>query len=329
LIEEMNEGALTLAMDGVILYANRRFAAMLNTPLENVIGSNIHTWIMPDNQEILRALLEKGADGKNRDELVLATSNGTQMPIYLSANHISVDGMPDCIGLVATDLTDQKKRTDAIIAAEKSAVRLLEERQQMAHNLHDDVNQSLFSASLIAETLPRMWEKDQAEARRSLEDLRILTNGALAETRAILAELRPSTLTDSDLGDLLRQSGNAFSGRTGLPVISSIAGKIILPPKVQVAFYRVCRETLNNVAKHAKASQVEIILQPDGEVIELRIHDNGRGFDPEKISSGHYGLGMMRERAEGVGAQLTVTSQPGHGTEVTLCWPGTPKQEAL
>ena len=97
------------------------------------------------------------------------------------------------------------------------ALAVLEERQRLARNLHDAINQSLFSAGLIAEVLPRLWERDQDEARRSLEDLRRLTRGAMAEMRALLAELRPSTLTDADLGDLLRLLGNAFTGRTNIP----------------------------------------------------------------------------------------------------------------
>ena len=197
---------------------------------------------------------------------------------------------------------------------------VLEERQRLARNLHDAVNQSLFSAGLIAEVLPRLWDRDQAEARRSLEDLRRLTRGAMAEMRALLAELRPSTLTDSDLGDLLRQLGNALEGRTNLPVAVTVSGEFILPAKVQVAFYRVCQEALNNIAKHAKASRVEIDLKQDGSAVELRIHDDGKGFDTEQTFSGHYGLGMMRERAEAAGALLTVTSQPGHGTELTIRW---------
>jgi PAS domain S-box-containing protein len=203
---------------------------------------------------------------------------------------------------------------------------VLEERQRLARNLHDAVNQSLFSAGLIAEVLPRLWDRDQLEARRSLEDLRRLTRGAMAEMRALLAELRPSTLTDSDLGDLLRQQGNALEGRTNLPVAVTITGEFTLPAEVQVAFYRVCQEALNNVAKHAKASRVEINLKQDEAVIELRIHDDGKGFDTEQTFSGHYGLGMMRERAEAAGALLTVTSQPGHGTELTICWTKTPKE---
>ena len=90
---------------------------------------------------------------------------------------------------------------NAELYQQAQALAALQERQRLAQNLHDAVNQSLFSAGLIAEVLPRLWDRDQAQARQSLEDLRRSTRGAMAEMRALLAELRPSTLTDSDLGD--------------------------------------------------------------------------------------------------------------------------------
>ena len=205
------------------------------------------------------------------------------------------------------------------------ALAVLEERQRLARNLHDAVNQSLFSAGLIAEVLPRLWDRDQAEARRSLEDLRRLTRGALAEMRALLAELRPSTLTDSNLGDLLHMQGNAFTGRTNIPVDVTISGEASLPPDVQVALYRICQEALNNIAKHGRASRVGIDLrhaEHPGGFPKVTIRDNGLGFEPTAMPrSGHYGLGMMHERAEAVGAVLTINSQPGQGTEVLIQWP--------
>ena len=204
----------------------------------------------------------------------------------------------------------------------------LQERQRLAQNLHDAVNQSLFSAGLIADVLPRLWDRDQAEARRSLEDLRRLTRAAQAEMRALLAELRPSALTDTDLGELFHLLGDAVSGRINIPVKVIAAQDVILPAEVQVVFYRVCQEALNNIARHANASRVDIDLEDEGNAIELRVHDNGKGFDPEQILAGHYGLSMMRERAEAVGATLTVTSRPGQGTELILRWTQDPQKES-
>lgn len=215
---------------------------------------------------------------------------------------------------------------NAELYGQAQALAVLEERQRLARNLHDAINQSLFSAGLIAEVLPRLWEKDQQEARHSLEDLRRLTRGAQAEMRALLAELRPSTLTDSNLGDLLNLLGNAHSGRTNVPVSVVATGEFTLPAEVQIAFYRVCQEALYNVAKHTKASEVEIHLKQEDAVIELRIRDNGEGFDPQQTFSGHYGLSIMRERAEAVGAVLAILSGVGSGTQLTMRWTQSPKE---
>ncbi len=205
---------------------------------------------------------------------------------------------------------------------------VMEERQNLARNLHDAINQSLFSAGLIAEVLPRLWEREPEEARRSLEDLRRLTRGALAEMRSLLVELRPSALTDTELGDLLRLLGNAFTGRTNIPVAVTVTGDGILPAEVQTVLYRICQEALNNIAKHAKASQVEIHVLHEPGTFELYIRDDGRGFDTaEQMPPGHYGLSMMRERAETVGAVLTVISQVGRGTQVAIRWSQAPKKE--
>lgn len=197
----------------------------------------------------------------------------------------------------------------------------LQERQRLAQNLHDAVNQSLFSAGLIAEVLPRMWDQGEDTIKQSLAELHRLIRGATAEMRALLAELRPSTLTDADLGELLQLLANAFTGKTNVPATVTITGEGTLPGDVQVTIYRICQEAMNNIARHANAHKVEISLCHTNRGIELTIADDGRGFDPAETTSGHYGLGMMRERAAGISAGLTITSLPGHGTAVGICWP--------
>jgi len=124
LIEDMSEGALILTAEGVILYANQRFAEMLKTPLEKVIGSAIHTWIAPEGLRILQSLLRKGVDEKRREQLVLAAGDGTPAPVNLSVSNLLIDEMPDSFCLVATDLTEQK-RSDAIAAASEKLAREL------------------------------------------------------------------------------------------------------------------------------------------------------------------------------------------------------------
>jgi PAS domain S-box-containing protein len=284
-----------------------------------------NVWSETPQAKFLRSLLDDGAA-----VLLEGMQSWMWVPLAVRGRIIGGVGVADSTknyftvhhAELALSVANQAAITmiNAELYGKAQALAVLEERQRLARNLHDAVNQSLFSAGLIAEVMPRLWDRDQQEARRSLEDLRRLTRGAMAEMRALLAELRPATLTDSDLGDLLRLLGNALEGRTNLPVAVTVFGEVILPAEVQIAFYRVCQEALNNIAKHAKASKVEIHLKQEEAVIELRVIDDGQGFDPKQTISGHYGLGMMRERAEAAGAQLTVTSQPGHGTELAMRW---------
>lgn len=221
-----------------------------------------------------------------------------------------------------------------VIYEQVRTLAVLQERQRLAQNLHDAVNQSLFSASLMAEVLPRLWERHPDEVRESLEDLRRLTRGALAEMRGLLVELRPLVLADSELDDLLRLLGDALTGRTNIPVAVTVAGREssgpgTLPADVQTAFYRLCQEALNNIAKHSGASQVAIHLQYEGNAVTLSIRDDGRGFEPGQIPSGHYGVSMMHERAKAVGAVLSITSRPGQGTEIAVHWQAVPEPNAL
>ena len=194
------------------------------------------------------------------------------------------------------------------------------ERDRLARELHDAVTQTLFSASLIAEAMPRAWEQDPEQGRRGLEELRRLTRGAAAEMRTLLVELRPAALTEKPLGELLRHLTEAVAGRTRVPVELRRDGDSILPPDVQIALYRITQEALNNVAKHANASAVivELACQPDRAV--LQIHDNGSGFEASDLLPGRFGLEIMRERAHDIGARIEIDSQPGNGTHIRVTW---------
>lgn len=205
------------------------------------------------------------------------------------------------------------------------------ERNRLARDLHDAVTQTLFSASLISEALPELWENDQDEGRALLQELRQLSRGALAEMRSLLLELRPSALVEARMEDLLRQLGEAVTGRTGVPVAFVFEGQCdTLPPDVHVALYRIAQEALNNVVKHARAKQVTVSLycaQLPGDngaqlrtQIKLDVSDDGRGFDPRCVSADHLGLGIIRERAQAIGATLQLSSQPGEGTQVQVVW---------
>ena len=160
---------------------------------------------------------------------------------------------------------------------------------------------------------------DIEEGKRRLEELRLLTRGALAEMRTLLVELRPNALAEVPLPTLLRQLSEALTGKTRLDIQFSSEGERKLPPDVQVAFYRIAQEALNNTVKHSKASQVVVMLRLNTQV-RLSITDNGTGFDTTNLTPGHLGLKIMRERGETIGAKFNIYSKPGEGTQVTVTW---------
>ncbi|HET6315741.1 MAG TPA: GAF domain-containing protein [Chloroflexota bacterium] len=196
-----------------------------------------------------------------------------------------------------------------------------EERQRLARELHDAVTQTLFSASLIAEVVPKLWERNPDEGRRRLEELRRLTRGALAEMRTLLLELRPAALVETPFSHLLRQLGEAAASRSNLAVECHIDGaEWSLPAEVQIALYRIAQEALNNTGKHAGALHAQLHLRWTPDTLNLRVQDDGRGFDPKSTPPGHLGVGIMHERARAIGARLRIESRPGAGTRVATRW---------
>ena len=191
---------------------------------------------------------------------------------------------------------------------------------RLARDLHDAVTQTLFSTTLIADVLPDIWALNPEEGKRRLEEIRQMTRGALAEMRTLLVELRPNALVEVPLPTLLRQLTEALSGRSRISIQLSAEGERKLPADVQVGLYRLAQEALNNIVKHAKANQAIVTLRCSDETVRLTVADNGMGFDPTAVTADHLGLKIMRERAEAIGAKLTIYSEPDEETQISVNW---------
>lgn len=222
--------------------------------------------------------------------------------------------------------------------AEQAAVAA--ERSRLARELHDSVTQTLFSASLIAEVLPRLWTNSEADGRKRLEQLRQLTRGALAEMRSLLLELRPATLMEVGLPELLKQLVEATSGRAGIPIelVISDSAACSPPAQVRVALYRIAQEALSNVVKHSAAVSARVELRCENEdlpavgdklSVTLIVGDDGRGFDIQSIPAHRLGIRIMHERAAEVGASVAIESRQDGGTEVVARWRGPCGDECL
>jgi signal transduction histidine kinase len=221
-----------------------------------------------------------------------------------------------CTGIDST----KHKQAEELIAAQLKEKTSVEERNRLARDLHDAVSQTLFSASLIAEVLPKLWERNPEEGRKRLEEIRQLTRGALAEMRTLLLELRPTSLKDAELGDLLRQLAESINGRARIPVKVEVEGHSDMSVEVKIGLYRIAQEALNNVAKHSGASQAKVSLACSSQTVTMVISDNGRGFDMEEVGAQSLGLGIMKERAREIKAQLSIESRIAEGTIITVIW---------
>jgi len=198
-----------------------------------------------------------------------------------------------------------------------------EERRRLARDLHDEVNQALTAILLRLEALA---QETPAERAPELAELKRLVNQAMEELLNLARQLRPSALDDHGLTPAVETQLKRFAARTGIEVRFGTEGDPdALPEVVQTAIYRVTQEALTNVARHAGATVVEVDLEADEDGAELRVRDDGAGFDPAEVArtqsngvGARLGLGGMAERARLVSGELDVRSAPGGGTTVTL-----------
>lgn len=196
-----------------------------------------------------------------------------------------------------------------------------QERARLARELHDSVAQALYGITLGAKTARATLEKDPAKTRASLDYTIRLAEGGVSEMKALLFSLRPDALEEGGLVAALTQHAHALEARHGLTVHADLKTEPVLSPQGQEATYRIAQEALHNVVKHARASEVWLSLKQQNQRVILSVKDNGRGFDPLAQGRGTLGQRSMRERAVGIGGQLSVLSEVGLGTEITLTVP--------
>jgi signal transduction histidine kinase len=195
------------------------------------------------------------------------------------------------------------------------------ERERIERDLHDTVSQTVFSTRLIAEILPELWKKDRKEAKKQLENLKILAEESLTDMRRILLELKPDSFEEEDLEDLIGQIIKSARLRSNMDIkIKVIGEKADLDARVKEALYRISQESINNSIKHSGASKLNIELKFLPENLNLKIEDNGNGFNTEKIDKNKYGLYIIKERAKTIGALIDIKSNKGKGTKTTLTY---------
>ena len=194
------------------------------------------------------------------------------------------------------------------------------ERISISQQIHDTFSQSLYATHLVADNVLEIWRNNPEDGIQALVDLRADVRDMLSEYRSFILEIRSETTDKLALYDEISDMSIEFAKRSGIEVEFDSDGSDSTHKHVCMVFYRVCQEALTNILKHSGASKVHVNLQCADEAITLEIADDGCGFNGDGVRHGHFGIDIMRERADEIGAQLEICSQPETGTTVVLKW---------
>ncbi|MGH2477390.1 MAG: histidine kinase, partial [Candidatus Limnocylindrales bacterium] len=251
----------------------------------------------------------------------LRRPDGSLVPVEISAvGMVDEDGRFAGIHGSTRDISE-RIRLERELRRQAGELAAGEERAHLARELHDSVTQALFSMTLVSRSVEMLLERDPDAARAHLLQLRELQREALAEMRALIFELRPGNLEQEGLTRALRTHTAALQGRIGLPVVVESSLTERLPLAIEEVLYRIAQEALHNVVKHAAAHRVRVEVRMLDGGVRLRVEDDGKGFDPERVPDGHLGLTGMRARADRIGGQFICRSEPGKGTTIEVVVP--------
>jgi PAS domain S-box-containing protein len=323
LLEQMYAGAVTLTPDGVIAYCNGRFADIVRTPPERVIGSALRRFVPPAERPTLEALIERASADRTRGELTFRAGDGTPVAVSVTFAPLRLPGSAGVSGVigVVVDATEQKRQEEfRTRLIEQVMTAQDEERGRIARELHDETGQSLTALLVGLRTL----EESQTigEAVERAQQLREVAARTLRDVGRLARGLHPSVLDDLGLAVAVTRHVQEFARLHGIAEDTRIEGLDADPllPLVQNTVYRVLQEALTNVAKHAGARRVSIRLTRDETTVELRVRDDGVGFEP---GANHRGLGLqgIRERAALLGGAVQLESEPGEGTMLMARFP--------
>ncbi|MGH9353545.1 MAG: histidine kinase [Terriglobia bacterium] len=330
MIESINEGAVTLTVDGRVLYANRRFAAMVAMPLEKLTGARLGDFVQTVNCPGLEDLLERATRAPQKEECTLQTEGGNRLPVHLSLSPLEAGDLRG-ICVIATDLSDQKRKEKELAQLSARLLRLQdEERRRIARDLHDSTSQTLSALAINLAILEQRVAGSNPEIVKTVADCHSLAAQSSAEVRNLSHLLHPPDLDAIGLVAALRWYTVRLSERGGLKVglqIQEDFGR--LDPDIEIALFRVVQESLSNVQRHSGSSSATVrIAQRGGQAI-VEVEDQGRGIPADLLRPdegegvvGRLGVGVagMRERLRQLRGRLEIASSH-HGTTVRAIVP--------
>jgi PAS domain S-box-containing protein len=337
MVENVRDYAIyILDMNGYITSWNLGAERIEGYRAEEVIGKHYSCFFPPDHAargDPGMQLQFASIQGRYESEGWRVRKNGSQFWAHIIVTPLLDEtGKPRGFSEITHDITERKRAeedlhsyADRLKTTSRRLVEVQEaERRLLARELHDRVGQNLtalgINLSIVASGLPA---GSKPELAGRLVECSALVEGTVDAMRNVMAELRPHALDDYGLPAALRSLATGFSRRTGIQVaFEGDAPGADLPKPVDLAMFRIAQEALNNVAKHSNAKRVEIAIRRANGCAILSVRDNGIGFDPKRIDRSNreagWGLLIMRERAEAVGAEFSLKAGLHTGVQVLV-----------
>jgi PAS domain S-box-containing protein len=334
IIGSAREAIITIDEAQRILVFNAAAEKAFRVPAAEVIGQPIRRFI-PERFRPTHLAGLRDFDRMNLEQwwigvLRVATAvraDGTEFPIEAAISQVEVADRK-LHTIILRDITERAQAEEELRTSREElralAGRLLsvreDERARIAQDLHDTLGQSVTGLKLDLAWLATRLPAGQTPLREKLEASQALADSTIQTVRRICTELRPSVLDELGLVAALEWQAREFQGRTGI-WCECIAEQpdITVEPEASTALFRICQEALTNVARHAHATRVRIIVREEAGTLVLTVADNGRGIpEPERTNRTSLGLLGMRERALQVRGEISIVGRPGEGTTVTV-----------
>ncbi len=291
-----------LLQDGrPIIIDDVRGGTLLARAYQSTVGQHLHRSFAYERSLLLVPMV-------SRDRVIGILALSSNQPNHFTPHHADLAFAIGQQSAVAIE--------NAQLFGRAQEVAVAEERQRLSRELHDSVSQALYSIALGAKTARALLERDPTTVAEPLDFVLAQAERGLAEMRALIFELRPEALEQDGLVVVLRTHINAVRARHQITMEVHLEEEPEAPLPVKEALYRIAQEALQNIVKHARASQVVITLTSTTDEIVFEVRDNGAGFNPRGAFPGHLGLSSMRERIEVVGGQLEIESALGTGTVI-------------
>lgn len=330
-LDQMLEGIQIYDFHWNCLYINDAAVSQGQLPKETILSKTLtENYPGIEQTELFRIFEECKADKVSRHiEYEFTFPDMTKKWFELS-----IQPNPDGLFILSMDISDRKKAEQKVQQVTEQLRRLTvhqqtaleEERKRISREIHDELGQQLTAIKMDITWIDKKTTDQSSFIKSKLQNVITLLNTSNQSIRKILTELRMGVLDDHDLGEALESQGRQFTGITGIPLLFTANKRLInVNEAIAACIFRVFQEALTNITKYAEAKKVISSLEQDDNVLTLKIEDDGKGFDLDKINNNHsFGILGMKERVASLRGTLRIVSSPGKGTVITVSIPYKP-----